>query len=142
MRFGRGRYALSTVFLKSNVTIEVPTGTEIVGAESYYDYAQEEKVDYPIYQDSSHTYFHPSLFVGIDCENIKITGGGKIEIRFEMKEWIKVYFPVKGRVKFNAITGDMIDAKTQEGDFFITFSELFATLTYVFELCANVVSIF
>ena len=79
--FGRGRYALSTVFLRSNVTIEIPEGTEILGAESYYDYAQEEKVDYPIYQDSSHTYYHPSLFVGIDCENIKIAGGGKIDMR-------------------------------------------------------------
>lgn len=45
----------------------------------------------------------------------------KIGIRFELKEWIKVHFPVKGRIKFNAITGDMIDAKTQNGDFFITF---------------------
>ena len=81
VRFGGGRYVLSTVFLKNNVTIEIPDGTEILGAESYYDYAQEEKVDYPIYQDSSHTYYHPSLFVGIDCENIKITGGGKIDMR-------------------------------------------------------------
>ena len=63
VRFDEGRYVLSTVFLKSNVTIEIPEGTEILGAESYYDYAQEEKVDYPIYKDSSHTYFHPSLFV-------------------------------------------------------------------------------
>ena len=81
VRFGRGRYVLSTVFLKSNVTIEIPDGTELLGTESYYDYAQEEKIDYPIYQDSSHTYFHPSMFVGIGCENIKITGGGKIDMR-------------------------------------------------------------
>ena len=81
VRFEAGRYVLSTVFLKSNVTIEVPDGTELLGAESYYDYAQEEKIDYPIYQDSSHTYFHPSMFVGIGCENIKITGGGKIDMR-------------------------------------------------------------
>jgi len=81
VRFDRGRYVLSTIFLKSNVTIEIPAGTEILGAESYYDYAQEEKVDYPVYQDSSHTYYHPSLFVGIDCENVKIMGGGKIDMR-------------------------------------------------------------
>ena len=81
VRFGAGRYVLSTVFLKSNVTIEIPAGTEILGAESYYDYAQEEPVDYPIYQDSSHTYYHPSMFVGLDCDNIKITGGGKIDMR-------------------------------------------------------------
>ena len=81
VRFGKGRYVLSTVFLKSNVTIEIPENTEILGAESYYDYAQEENVDYPIYQDSSHTYYHPSMFVGIGCENVKITGGGKIDMR-------------------------------------------------------------
>ena len=81
VRFNRGRYALGTVFLKSNVRIEIPENVEILGAESYYDYAQEEKIDYPIYQDSSHTYFHPSLFVGIDCETVKITGGGKIDMR-------------------------------------------------------------
>ena len=81
VRFEAGRYVLSTVFLKSNVTIEIPEGTEILGAESYYDYEQEEKIDYPIYQDSSHTYYHPSMFVGIDCENVKITGGGKIDMR-------------------------------------------------------------
>ena len=81
VRFEGGRYVLSTVFLKSNVTIEIPEGTELLGAESYYDYAQEEKIDYPIYQDSSHTYFYPSMFVGIGCENIKITGGGKIDMR-------------------------------------------------------------
>ena len=41
-----------------------------------------------------------------------------------MQEWIKVYFPVKGRIRFNAITGDMIDAKTQNGEFFISFADM------------------
>lgn len=47
----------------------------------------------------------------------------KIGIRFELKEWIKIFFPIKSRVSFNAITGDMIDAKTQDGEFFITFAD-------------------
>ena len=47
----------------------------------------------------------------------------KIEIRFELKNWIKVYFPISGRITFKAITGDMIHAKTKEGDFFITFAD-------------------
>jgi len=81
VRFEGGRYALSTVFLKSNVTVQLDAGAEILGAERYCDYAQEEKVDYPLYQDASHSYFHASLFVGIDCENIKITGAGKIDMR-------------------------------------------------------------
>ncbi len=81
VQFGGGRYVLSTVFLKSNVTIEIPEGTEILGADSYYDFAQEEPIDYPAYQDSSHTYYHPSLFVGLGCENVSVTGGGKIDMR-------------------------------------------------------------
>ena len=67
IRFGVGKYVLGTVFLRSNITIEIPEGTEILGAESYYDYAQEERIDYVIYQDSSHTYFHSSMFVGLGC---------------------------------------------------------------------------
>lgn len=47
----------------------------------------------------------------------------KIGIRFELKEWIKISFPVKGRIKFDAVMGDFIDAKTQDGDFFITFAD-------------------
>ena len=47
----------------------------------------------------------------------------KIGIRMELREWIKIYFPVRGRIRFKAITGDMIDAKTPEGDFFITFAD-------------------
>jgi glycogen debranching enzyme len=54
----------------------------------------------------------------------------KIEIRFELQEWVKVFFPVKGRVKFNAITGDMIDAKTRDGDFFITFADMDTLVGY------------
>ena len=81
LRFTAGKYVLSTVFLKSNITIEIEKGALILGAESYYDYAQEEKLDYPLYQDSSHSYYNPSMFLGINCENVKITGGGEIDMR-------------------------------------------------------------
>ncbi|MBQ9756777.1 MAG: hypothetical protein IJV99_04180, partial [Clostridia bacterium] len=47
----------------------------------------------------------------------------KIGIRFELTEWVKVFFPVKGKVTFNAITGDMIDAQTKDGQVFITFAD-------------------
>ncbi len=72
---------MSTIFLKNNVQILLADGVEILGAKSYYDYKQEEKIDYPIYQDSSHTYYNPSMFVGIDCEEISICGKGKIDMR-------------------------------------------------------------
>ena len=47
----------------------------------------------------------------------------KIGIRFELKPWVKIVFPVRGRVKFNAVTGDMIDAQTIDGKFFLTFAD-------------------
>ena len=79
--FEGGRYALSTIFLKSNVHIEIAENTEILGSLNFYDYAQQEEIDYPIYQDASHTYFDLSMFVGRNCENISITGKGKIDMR-------------------------------------------------------------
>ncbi len=81
IRVPKGKYVLSTVFLKSNVHIVIDENAEILGAESFYDYAPEETIDYPKYQDSSHTYYHCSMFVGIDCENISITGKGTIDMR-------------------------------------------------------------
>lgn len=79
--FEGGRYVLSTVFLKSNVAIEIPENTEILGSLNFYDYAPEEKIEYPLYQDSSHSFFDHSMFVGRDCENVKIFGKGKIDMR-------------------------------------------------------------
>ena len=81
LRFTAGKYVLSTVFLKSNITVQIDKDALILGAASYYDYEQEEKIDYPIYQDASHTYYNPSMFLGINCENICITGGGEIDMR-------------------------------------------------------------
>lgn len=54
----------------------------------------------------------------------------KIGVRFELKEPITVHFPVKARVKFRAVTGDMIDAETQDGDFFLTFADMDTLVGY------------
>ena len=81
VKFDGGRYVLSTVFLKSNVHIQIDKDAEILGSLNFYDYAQQEKIDYPIYQDASHTYFDLSMFVGRNCENVSITGAGKIDMR-------------------------------------------------------------
>lgn len=79
--FPKGEYVLSTVFLKSNVRIELAEGALILGAPSFYDYAPQEKIDYPLYQDASHSYFDCSMFVGRNCENIAIVGKGAIDMR-------------------------------------------------------------
>lgn len=54
---------------------------------------------------------------------VATTMAKKISLRFELKEWIKITFPVKGRVNFKAVTGDMIDATMDAGVFFITFAD-------------------
>ncbi|MBQ2701749.1 MAG: hypothetical protein IJF64_02060, partial [Clostridia bacterium] len=75
-------------------------------------------------------------FSGLDGANryyndfVGTTMRKKIEIRFELKDWIKVCFPVKGRVKFNAVTGDMIDAETKDGKFFLTFADADTLMGY------------
>ncbi len=79
--FPVGEYVLATVFLKDNVHIVFESGAVILGALDFYDYAQQEKIDYPIYQDASHTYFDLSMFVGRNVDNISITGKARIDMR-------------------------------------------------------------
>ena len=79
--FSKGRYVLSTVFLKSNVEIVIEKDAVILGSLDFYHYAAQEKIDYPLYQDASHSYFDCSMFVGKNCENIAIYGEGIIDMR-------------------------------------------------------------
>ena len=46
--FPAGTYVLSTVFMKSNVHIHIAKDALILGAPSFYDYAPQEKIDYPL----------------------------------------------------------------------------------------------
>lgn len=79
--FPSGKYVLSTVFIKSNVDIEFSEGTIILGTLDFYDYNPDEKVDYPLYQDASHSFFNCSMFVAKDCNNISIRGNAIIDMR-------------------------------------------------------------
>ena len=79
--FPKGEYVLSTVFLKSNVNIVLEEGALLLGSLNFDDYCFDEPVDYPLYQDASHSFFHCSMFVGENVENIAITGKGKIDMR-------------------------------------------------------------
>lgn len=79
--FPKGEYVLSTVFLRSNVNIVLEEGAVILGAPRFDDYNFHEKIDFPLYQDESHSFFHCSMFVGINVDNISFTGAGKIDMR-------------------------------------------------------------
>ena len=79
--FPKGIYVFATVFLKSNVHILFEDGTDILGCLDFKEYEQQEKIDYPLYQDASHSYFHLSMFVGSNCNNISICGKANIDMR-------------------------------------------------------------
>lgn len=79
--FPKGKYLLSTVFLHSNLHFVFEKGSLILGSKDFYDFAGSERVDFPIYQDASHTYFNPSLFVAIKCKNISFVGPGVIDMQ-------------------------------------------------------------
>lgn len=79
--FSGGDFVLATVYLKDGVKLRIDKSAKISGAMSFYDYDPEEKYDYPLYQDSSHSNFHCSLFVAENCRDVAITGGGTIDMR-------------------------------------------------------------
>lgn len=79
--FPKGMYVLATVLLKSHVHITFEEGTLVLGALDFYAYRQQEEIDYPIYQDASHTYFDLSMFVGRNCDDIAIEGKATIDMR-------------------------------------------------------------
>lgn len=45
VRFEEGRYVLSTVFLRSNVTIEIEENATVLGSLNFDEYCPDEKVD-------------------------------------------------------------------------------------------------
>ena len=77
----KGEILLATVFLKSNVHIVLDEETRLLGSLDFYDYERDEKVNYPLYQDASHSFFNCSMFVAKNCENISITGKGVIDMQ-------------------------------------------------------------
>ena len=79
--FPSGQYVLSTIFLKDNITIHISKNAKILGSLNFNDYAPLEKVNYPLYQDVSHSYFNCALFVGRNVKNISFVGKGIIDMR-------------------------------------------------------------
>jgi len=79
--FPKGNYTLSTIHLRNDTHIYVDRGAVILGSLNFNDFERDEKVDYPLYQDQSHSFFHCSLFVGENVSNISFSGNGKIDMQ-------------------------------------------------------------
>jgi polygalacturonase len=79
-----GAYLCYSIRLKSNVTLQLASGTTIVaadgpspGEQGKYDLA-ESNAPWEDYQDFGHNHWHNSLIWGEDLENVAIVGGGLI----------------------------------------------------------------
>lgn len=79
--FPKGKYVLSTLFLKDDITINVAKGATLLGSLDFNDYAPLEEINFPKYQDVSHSHFNCAFFVGRNINNVIIKGKGKIDLR-------------------------------------------------------------
>lgn len=76
-----GRYACYSIRLRSNVTLQLETGCEIVAAKPQVGqgYDPAEPVEGPLYQDFGHSHWHNSLIWGDSLVNVAICGQGLID---------------------------------------------------------------
>ncbi len=79
--FPRGHYVTGTLHLRNNSYILLHKKAVLLGSLNFDDFEPDEKVDYPLYQDASHSFFHCSMFVGENVKNITFNGKGKIDMR-------------------------------------------------------------
>ncbi len=76
-----GKYVMSSVHLYDNIHFVFEPGTTILGSLNPDDFDAREEVNYPLYQDCSHSYFRRSLFWAENCENISFSGNATIDMR-------------------------------------------------------------
>lgn len=76
-----GTYVLASVQIFSNVHFVFEPGAKILGSLNSDDFDPREEIDYPLYQDYSHSYFHRSMFWAENAENITFSGLGTIDMR-------------------------------------------------------------
>jgi polygalacturonase len=78
VQFPSGRYlAGSSIHMMSNVTIQLDSGSTILGAGSGYDPPESNPND--SFQDYGHSHFHNAMIWGNNLTNIGFTGSGTID---------------------------------------------------------------
>ncbi|MBE7020546.1 MAG: hypothetical protein E7411_03820 [Ruminococcaceae bacterium] len=76
-----GTYVLASVQIFSNIHFVFEPGAKILGSLNPDDFDERENLNYPLYQDYSHSYFHRSMFWGENVENVSFSGMGIIDMR-------------------------------------------------------------
>ncbi len=75
--FPAGTYLSRTIHLKSNITLQLDSGSTILAASSGMDAAEPNSFDQ--FQDYGHSHFHNALMWGDGIANLTITGSGTID---------------------------------------------------------------
>ena len=90
-----GTFLMGTVFLNDNVHIFLDAGALILGSRDLKnDFAPDEEIPYPLYQDTSHSFVHHSLFVAENKNHISVTGTGRIDMQSKYES--DDFTPVRG----------------------------------------------
>ncbi len=79
VEFPSGTYLCGSVHLKSNVTLQLDTGSTVKGHAGKIDAGESENSSWSSYQDYGHDHFHDALIWGDGLTNIGITGPGTID---------------------------------------------------------------
>ncbi|HTB81299.1 MAG TPA: chitobiase/beta-hexosaminidase C-terminal domain-containing protein [Opitutaceae bacterium] len=79
VEFPSGKYLTGSVHLKSNVTLQLDSGSTILGNSGKIDAGESENSSYSSYQDYGHDHFHDALIWGDGLTNVGITGSGTID---------------------------------------------------------------
>ncbi len=79
VEFPSGKYLTGSVHLKSNVTLQLDSGSTILGHSGGIDGGESEPSAYSSYQDYGHDHFHDALIWGDGLTNVGITGSGTID---------------------------------------------------------------
>ena len=85
-----GKYTIASLILCSNLHFVFESGACFYGSKNPDDFNPREKVDYPLYQDPTHSYFEHSMFFANECSNITFSGFGTIDMQ---SVWEKVPTP-------------------------------------------------
>jgi len=78
VRFPAGTYVSGSIRLRSNITLQLDTGSIIEATTEGTAYDQPEPNAWTKYQDFGHSHWHNSLIWGDGIENVAILGGGML----------------------------------------------------------------
>ena len=76
-----GKSVMSSVHLHDNIHFVFEPGTLILGSLDPDEFDAREEINYPLYQDCSHSYFRRALFWAENCQNISFSGNATIDMR-------------------------------------------------------------